>query len=50
VAAFWTFRRVDLDGDGCVSEQELVDALPALSSFFERPAGHGGRRCGDAER
>jgi len=48
VATFWTRRRVDFDGDGRVSEQELVDALPALSSFFERPAGRNGRRCGGA--
>jgi hypothetical protein len=48
VATFWTFRRIDLD-DGRVSEQELVDALPALSSFFERPAGRDGRRCGAIE-
>jgi len=45
VATVWTFRRIDLD-DGRVSEQELVDALPALSSFFERPAGRDGRRDG----
>ena len=49
VATFWTFRRIDLD-DGRVSEQELVDALPALSSFFERPAGRDGRRDGGAAR
>ena len=47
VATVWTFRRIDLD-DGRVSEQELVDALPALSSFFERPAGRDGRRDGGA--
>ena len=29
VAEFWTFQRVDADGDGRVSEQELVDALLA---------------------
>ena len=29
VAEFWTFQRVDLDGDGRVSEQEMVDALLA---------------------
>jgi Ca2+-binding EF-hand superfamily protein len=28
-AEFWTFQRVDTDGDGRVSEQELVDALLA---------------------
>lgn len=29
VAEFWTFQRVDTDGDGRISEQELVDALLA---------------------
>jgi len=27
VAEFWTFQRVDEDGDGRISEQELVRAL-----------------------
>ena len=29
IAEFWPFQRVDADGDGHVSEQELVDALLA---------------------
>ena len=29
VGEFWTFQRVDVDGDGRVAEQELVDALLA---------------------
>jgi hypothetical protein len=29
IAEFWTFQRVDGDGDGRVSEQELVAALLA---------------------
>ena len=29
IAEFWTFQRVDVDGDGRVSEQEMVDALLA---------------------
>jgi Ca2+-binding EF-hand superfamily protein len=29
VAEFWTFQRVDKDGDGHISEQELIDALLA---------------------
>ena len=29
VAEFWTLQHVDADGDGHVSEQELVDALLA---------------------
>jgi len=27
IAEFWTFQRVDADGDGRVSEQELINAL-----------------------
>jgi hypothetical protein len=26
-AEFWTFQRVDTDGDGRISEQELINAL-----------------------
>jgi Ca2+-binding EF-hand superfamily protein len=29
VAEFWTFQRVDKDGDGHISQQELIDALLA---------------------
>jgi hypothetical protein len=29
VAGFWTFQRVEADGDGRVSEQEMIDALLA---------------------
>jgi len=29
IAELWTFQRVDVDGDGRVSEQEMVDALLA---------------------
>jgi Ca2+-binding EF-hand superfamily protein len=29
LAEFWTFQRVDADGDGHVSEQELINALLA---------------------
>jgi Ca2+-binding EF-hand superfamily protein len=28
-AEFWTFQRVDADGDGRISEQELINALLA---------------------
>ena len=28
-AEFWTFQRVDTDGDGRISEQELINALLA---------------------
>lgn len=27
IAEFWTFERIDTDGDGRVSEQELINAL-----------------------
>jgi hypothetical protein len=29
VATFWAFERVDTDGDGRISEQELIEALLA---------------------
>jgi hypothetical protein len=29
IAEYWTFQRVDADGDGRVSAQEMVDALLA---------------------